>query len=316
MFTQAETNSEEPISSNRNNIEELDIKIEFNNKIQIELPNDEALDIQINYLQSSIKNLLYPIIQEEAENNISKSILMTSINNNINNNINNSKIIEEGINLYLQNVYDKHYLTEMENMIKTINNKISYINDKNKEYLQNKKFIERETNTVTQEKIEYFNEKENLDKELELLAINSQQNNINQQNNSINSNNIIEDINIKNKKLENLKNKYNKIFEDISANKKEYPIIKNKNSMIQGENMILNEKLKQKQIIWEQLRKKNENVKGVVIKRQYSNVEIDNINKNNKNDINDEKEKDKKAQSKNLKISKMGTFLKGFMGNG
>lgn len=314
MITQAETNSEEPISSNRNNIEELEIKIEFNNKIQIELPNDEALDIQINYLQSSIKNLLYPIIQEEAENNISKSILMTSINNNINNNINNSKIIEEGINLYLQNVYDKHYLTEMENMIKTINNKISYINDKNKEYLQNKKFIERETNTVTQEKIEYFNEKENLDKELELLAINCQQNNINQQNNSINSNNIIEDINIKNKKLENLKNKYNKIFEDISANKKEYPIIKNKNSMIQGENMILNEKLKQKQIIWEQLRKKNENVKGVVIKRQYSNVEIDNIN--NKNDINDEKEKDKKAQSKNLKISKMGTFLKGFMGNG
>ena len=314
MITQAETNSEEPISSNRNNIEELEIKIEFNNKIQIELPNDEALDIQINYLQSSIKNLLYPIIQEEAENNISKSILMTSINNNINNNINNSKIIEEGINLYLQNVYDKHYLTEMENMIKTINNKISYINDKNKEYLQNKKFIERETNTVTQEKIEYFNEKENLDKELELLAINCQQNNINQQNNSINSNNIIEDINIKNKKLENLKNKYNKIFEDISANKKEYPIIKNKNSMIQGENMILNEKLKQKQIIWEQLRKKNEDVKGVVIKRQYSNVEIDNIN--NKNDINDEKEKDKKAQSKNLKISKMGTFLKGFMGNG
>ena len=314
MITQAETNSEEPISSNRNNIEELEIKIEFNNKIQIELPNDEALDIQINYLQSSIKNLLYPIIQEEAENNISKSILMTSINNNINNNINNSKIIEEGINLYLQNVYDKHYLTEMENMIKTINNKISYINDKNKEYLQNKKFIERETNTVTQEKIEYFNEKENLDKELELLAINCQQNNINQQNNSINSNNIIEDINIKNKKLENLKNKYNKIFEDISANIKEYPIIKNKNSMIQGENMILNEKLKQKQIIWEQLRKKNENVKGVVIKRQYSNVEIDNIN--NKNDINDEKEKDKKAQSKNLKISKMGTFLKGFMGNG
>ena len=314
MITQAETNSEEPISSNRNNIEELEIKIEFNNKIQIELPNDEALDIQINYLQSSIKNLLYPIIQEEAENNISKSILMTSINNNINNNISNSKIIEEGINLYLQNVYDKHYLTEMENMIKTINNKISYINDKNKEYLQNKKFIERETNTVTQEKIEYFNEKENLDKELELLAINCQQNNINQQNNSINSNNIIEDINIKNKKLENLKNKYNKIFEDISANKKEYPIIKNKNSMIQGENMILNEKLKQKQIIWEQLRKKNENVKGVVIKRQYSNVEIDNIN--NKNDINDEKEKDKKAQSKNLKISKMGTFLKGFMGNG
>ena len=312
MTTEAETNSEEAISSYRVNKEEFGMKIkldegEYNKK---ELSKDEALDMQINFLKSSTKNLLYSIIQEESDD-LSTSIQTISINNNINSNNDNNNI-DEGIYLYLQNVYNKHYNTEIESMTQSINNKLSYITDKSKEYLQNKKFIERETNTVTQEKIEYFNQKQNLDKELEILSINNHQNNISQKNN-INDNKIIEELEIKNKKLESLKNKYNKIFDDISANKKEYPIIKNKNSMIQGENMILNEKLKQKQIIWDQLRKENEKVKRVVIKRQYTNNEPENKNKEKSNIINEEKEK--KAQSKNLKISKIGSFLKGFMGN-
>ena len=291
MTTEAETNSEEAISSFRINKEELGmkikIKLEEKEKNIKELSNEEALDIQIKYLQSSTKNLLYTIIQEESDN-LSKSMQIISINNSINtNNNNDNKIIDEGNYLYLQNIYNKNYIAEIESMKQSINNKLFYISDKNKEYLQNKKFIERETNTVTQEKIEYFNEKENLEKELEILTINNQQN---CKNNIDNNDKLMEELEIRRKKLDNLKNKYNKIFDDISSNKKEFPIIKNKNSMIQGENMVLNEKLKQKQIIWDQLRKDNEKIKRVVIKRQYTNNEPENKNKEKNNIINDGKE--------------------------
>ena len=322
MNTELETYSEEPITSTNSKntpiIEKIDEENEKNKK---ELSNEEALDIQINFLKSSTKNIFYSFIQSEQDN-ISKSVEIRHINNK-------NKNIDEGIYLYLQNIYDKYYLNEMEYLIKSINNKISYVNDKNKEFLQNKKFVERETNTVSQEKIDYFNEKENLDKELELLQVNANSNIYNDKvpslNIKMNRKNIIESNNneIKNeindveitqkiKKLEDLKTKYNKIFDEYSANKKEYPIIKNKNSMVQGENMILNEKLKQKKMIWDQLRRENEKVKTVVIKRDYSHLEND--KKNKKKDDKD-KDKEKKEQNKNLKVSKIGTFLSGFMGN-
>ena len=325
MTTEAETYSEEPTTSYNTNKPIIEKNDEENEGNKEELSNDEALDIQINFLKSSNKNIFYPFLQSEQDN-ISKSVEIRHINKN-----NNNKNIDEGIYLYLQNIYDKYYTNEIEYIIKSINNKISYINEKNKEYLQNKKFVERETNTVSQEKIDYFNEKENLDKELELLQVNASQNiyndkvpslnikmnRINQSNNN-EIKNEINDIEIakKTKKLEDLKNKYNKIFDDYSANKKEFPIIKNKNSMIQGENMILNEKLKQKRMIWDQLRRENEKIKTVVIKRDYNHLETDKKDKKNEDNKKDkDKDKDKKAQSKNLKVSKIGTFLSGFMGN-
>ena len=303
--TEVETMSEETISSNRINKGEIENNFNKNiNEIK-EISNEEALEIQINYVKSSPKNILFSIIQNEYDENLKEKDLYK---NNI----------DEGINLYLQNIYNKYYCNEMKYILNSINNKISYIIDKNKEYIQNKKFIERETNTVSQEKIDYFNEKENLDKELELLQLKAKQNSL-IENTAISLDSKLkrmsehngEDIDIieKKKKLENLKKKYNKIFEEISANKKEFSIIKNKKNMIQGENMILNEKLKQKQIIWEQLRKENEKVKKLVFKKDYSNVEKENIN-NIKKD-----EKEKKDDNKNIKVSKIGSFLKGFMGN-
>ena len=303
--TEVETMSEETISSNRINKGEIENNFNKNiNEIK-EISNEEALEIQINYAKSSPKNILFSIIQNEYDENLKEKDLYK---NNI----------DEGINLYLQNIYNKYYCNEMKYILNSINSKISYINDKNKEYIQNKKFIERETNTVSQEKIDYFNEKENLDKELELLQLKGKQNSL-IENNHISldsklkrmSENNGEDLDIieKKKKLENLKKKYNKIFEEISSNKKEFSIIKNKKNMIQGENMILNEKLKQKQIIWDQLRKENEKVKKLVIKRDYSLVEKENINNIKK------EEKEKKTDSKNLKVSKIGSFLKGFMSN-
>ena len=276
------------------------------NDINKELTNDEALDIQIKYLKSSTKNILGAIIQNEPDP------MSIKYDNEIEN-----KKIEKGILLYLQNVHNKHYCYEINYILNSINNKISYINDRNKEFLQNKKFIEREINAISQEKIDYFNEKETLDKDLELLTLNARQNsilcktdrgetsiNMNLSTNFIN-NSEIDDIEIaqKTKKLESLKKKYNKIFDQISANKKEYPIIKNKNNMIQGENMILNEKLKQKQLIWDQIRKENEKVKTVVIKRDYLHIEPENNKKK------EDKNKDKKGQNKNIKVSKMSSFL-------
>ena len=276
------------------------------NEINKELTNDEALDIQIKYLKSSTKNILGAIIQNEPDP------MSIKYDNEIEN-----KKIEKGILLYLQNIHNKHYCYEINYILNSINNKISYINDRNKEFLQNKKFIEREINAISQEKIDYFNEKETLDKDLELLTLNARQNsilcktdrgetsiNMNLSTNFIN-NSEIDDIEIaqKTKKLESLKKKYNKIFDQISANKKEYPLIKNKNNMIQGENMILNEKLKQKQLIWDQIRKENEKVKTVVIKRDYLHIEPENNKKK------EDKNKDKKGQNKNIKVSKMSSFL-------
>ena len=47
--------------------------------------------------------------------------------------------------------------------------------------------------------------------------------------------------------------------------------------------MVLNEKLKQKQLIWEQIRRENERFKTIIIKRDYKH--IDSINKKEKNQV-------------------------------
>ena len=311
MATEAETIPDENPSSNRTDKLDIEKEIEINKNSSNSPSNEEALDIQINYLQSSTKNILNSIIQNESDP-------MT----------NNDKLIKEkgvdpGIYLYLQNIHNKHYCNEINYILNSINSKIAYINDRNKEKLQSKKFIEREVNTVSQEKIDYFNEKENLDKDLELLRVNAMQNSVISKNESkdmylnmrmntevnVNKN---EDIEIMQKKdrLEILKKKYNKIFDEYSSNKKGFPVIKNKNSMVQGENMVLNEKLKQKQMIWDQIRKENERVKTVVIKRDYSHMDTE--NKAQKKEVNENKVQNKN-QNKNLKVSKIGSFLKGFM---
>lgn len=311
MATEAETIPDENPSSNRTTKIDTEKEIEINKSSSNSPTNEEALDIQIKYLQSSTKNILSSIIQNESDPMANNDKLIKE------------KDIDPGIYLYLQSIHNKHYCNEINYILNTINNKISYINDRNKEKLQNKKFVEREVNTVSQEKIDYFNEKENLDKDLELLRVNAMQNSIISKNESndmylnmrmntevnVNKNEDIEIIQ-KKKKLETLKKKYNKIFDEYSSNKKEFPVIKNKNSMVQGENMVLNEKLKQKQIIWDQIRKENERVKTVVIKRDYTHMDTD--NKAQKKEVKENKAQNK-AQNKNLKVSKIGSFLKGFM---
>ena len=251
------------------------------------LSNEDALDIQMNYLKSPLKNILYSLIANEPE-------------------IEENKNIDKGIYLYLKNVYNKYYCNEIKYILGSINSQISYINDKNKKQKQNKEFYDREINTITSEKIEYFNKKETLDKELELLTLNKMQNSICKTdiNSPISTNeNEIESQEIyeKNKKIEELRKKYNKLTENINSNKKEFPIIKNKNAMIQGENMLLNEKLKQKQLIWDQIRKENEKIKTVVIKREYLKQEPE------KKEI---KIDDKANKDKTIKVNKMGSFLK------
>ena len=311
MATEAETIPDENPSSNRTEKLDTEKETEINKNSSNSPSNEEALDIQINYLQSSTKNILNSIMQNESDPMTNQDKLIKE------------KGIDPGIYLYLQNIHNKHYCNEINYILNSINSKITYINDRNKEKLQNKKFVEREVNTVSQEKIDYFNEKENLDKDLELLRVNAMQNSIFSKNESkdmylhmrmnteanVDKNEEIEIVN-KKERLENLKKKYDKIFDEYSSNKKEFPVIKNKNSMVQGENMILNEKLKQKQMIWDQIRKENERVKTVVIKRDYSHIDID--SKVQKKEVNENKTQNK-TQNKNLKVSKIGSFLKGFM---
>ena len=269
--------------------ENTEEKKEIRENEKLSLSNEEALDIQINFLKSSVKNILYPLISNEQE--------VDEINN---------KNIDKGIYLYLKYIHNKYYCNEIKYILGTINNKISYINDKNKKQKQNKEFYEREINTISAEKIEYFDKKETLDKELELLTLNKMQNSICKTdiNSPISTNeNEIESQEIyeKNKKIEELRKKYNKLTENINSNKKEFPIIKNKNAMIQGENMLLNEKLKQKQLIWDQIRKENEKIKTVVIKREYLKQEPE------KKEI---KIDDKANKDKTIKVNKIGSFLK------
>ena len=241
------------IENDKNTMEEIKEEEETE-----KLSNEKALDIQMNYLKSPLKNILYSFIANEPEVEESK-------NNNI----------DKGIYLYLKDIYNKHYCNEIKNILAGINSSISYINDQNKKHKQNKDFYEREINTITSEKIEYFDKKETLDKELELLSYNKMQNSIckteksdpysplNTYPNEVDNAEIAE----KNKKIEELRKKYKIILDNINRNKKEFPIIKNKNNLIQEQNNLLNEKLKQKQLIWDQIRKENENVKTMVIKR-------------------------------------------------
>ena len=279
----------EESENNKNEIKEIK-EVEENERENI--PIDKALDIQINYLQSSVKNILYGLIANEPEVEEHKN-----------------KNIDKGIYLYLRHVYNKYYCNEIRYILGNINNKISYINDNTKKLKQNKEFYEREINTISSEKIEYFNQKETLDKELELLTVNKMQNSICKTDNSpIDTNNTENEsleVTEKKKKIEELRKKYNKLNEVIITNKKEYPIIKSKNDMIQGENMLLNEKLKQKQLIWDQMRKENEKIKTVVIKRELFK---------NDPDKNEDKKDENKNKDKNIKVNKIGSFLKGMFG--
>ena len=279
----------EESENNKNEIKEIK-EVEENERENI--PIDKALDIQINYLQSSVKNILYGLIANEPEVEEPKN-----------------KNIDKGIYLYLRHVYNKYYCNEIRYILGNINNKISYINDNTKKLKQNKEVYEREINTISSEKIEYFNQKETLDKELELLTVNKMQNSICKTDNSpIDTNNTENEsleVTEKKKKIEELRKKYNKLNEAMITNKKEYPIIKSKNDMIQGENMLLNEKLKQKQLIWDQMRKENEKIKTVVIKRELFK---------NDPDKNEDKKDENKNKDKNIKVNKIGSFLKGMFG--
>jgi hypothetical protein len=272
------------------------------------LTDEEALDIQIKFLNSSTKNILSSIMQDEPDPmaNIPENELK-------------NKNIDKGIYLYLQNVHNKHYCNEINFMLNSINSKISYINDKNKDLFQNKKFLEREINTISVERMDYFNEKETLDKDLEILTLNTMQNSFacktDRCDTSLNvsltfNNSEFDDIEIaqKTKKLEKLKKKYNELFDKVSVHKKEYPILKNKSNIIQGDNMVLNEKLKQKQLIWEQIRRENERFKTIIIKRDYRH--IDSINKKEKKQDKNEKQ----GQNKNIKVAKIGSFLSNMFG--
>jgi hypothetical protein len=66
-----------------------------------------------------------------------------------------------------------------------------------------------------------------------------------------------------------------------------------------------NEKLKQKQLIWDQMRKENEKIKTVVIKRELFK---------NDPDKNEDKKDENKNKDKNIKVNKIGSFLKGMFG--
>ena len=267
-------------------------KKEIKEKEEMSMSNERALDIQIDYLKSSVKNILYSLMANEPEVDETKN-----------------KNIDKGIYLYLKSVHNKYYCNEIKYILGTINNKISFINDKNKKQKQNKDFYEREVNTISAEKIEYFDKKETLDKELELLTLNKIQNSNKSEHLSpltTNDNEAeIPEINEKNKKIEELRKKYNKLYANISSNKKDYPVIEGKNIMIQEENRLLNEKLKQKQLIWDQIRKENEKIKTAVIKKEYIKYEPEKK---------EAKKEEKTSKEKTVKSNKKGSFLKNVFG--
>ena len=77
----------------------------------ISYSNEEALNIQIDYLKSSVKNILFSLIINEQD----------SFNNE-------NRKLDKGIYMYLMNIYNKFLCNEIKYILGAINNKISFIN--------------------------------------------------------------------------------------------------------------------------------------------------------------------------------------------
>jgi len=225
----------------QNKIMELNTE-EENSEIEKRLTDEEALDIQINYLKNSTRDILKSIILNEDEPT------EASLPDNL----------DKSINLYLRNIYNKHYNNEMENLLFSMNKYTMNVKEKNKEYLHNIEFWNGQVLEVSKEKMELQNEKEKLDEELEIIKANNM---IKSQKKRNSKKELLDEIEKKEKKLKKLTDQYNAIYDEYKKNQNGFQSLEQKLNKQKGDFQIYQEKIKQKELILNQIEKENENLR-------------------------------------------------------
>ena len=271
------------------------------------------LEIQINFLKDSNKNII-SLIKGKTELS-SNPFFQYRLENN-------------GINLYLINVYKSIKMNDiisLSNNLKTNKENVQNLIEKVKKKVGT---LEHEINFITQEKIDAIMEKERLSDANETLnaSILETMNQSNFQNERINpfnmtmtlnKNNLIDDgglFNMNNmntintisnnntnnsKKINDLKEKYIKLSKKMDKAKRNFPDMKKKVKNIKENNNFITQQIKQKKMIYDQLNEELESLKEEMKKKGNHIVK--------KNSLNSQSS----GTSSGSKKSKVGKFFKG-----
>ena len=250
-------------------------------KIITEETHKKDLEIQMNFLKDSNKNII-SLIKGKTELS-SNPFFQYRLENN-------------GINLYLINIYKSIKMNDiisLSNNLKTNKENIQNIIEKVKKKVGT---LEHEINFITQEKIDAIMEKERLSDANETLnaSILETMNQSNYQNERINpfnmsmtltKNNLINDgglfhINTMNninninnnntnnsKKINDLKDKYIKLSKKLDKAKRNFPDMKKKVKNMKENNNFVTQQIKQKKMIYDQLNEKLESLKEEMKKK-------------------------------------------------
>ena len=257
------------------------IKRNYSPKIITEETHKKDLEIQMNFLKDSNKNII-SLIKGKTELS-SNPFFQYRLENN-------------GINLYLINIYKSIKMNDiisLSNNLKTNKENIQNIIEKVKKKVGT---LEHEINFITQEKIDAIMEKERLSDANETLnaSILETMNQSNYQNERINpfnmsmtltKNNLINDgglfhINTMNninninnnntnnsKKINDLKDKYIKLSKKLDKAKRNFPDMKKKVKNMKENNNFVTQQIKQKKMIYDQLNEKLESLKEEMKKK-------------------------------------------------
>ena len=292
------------------------IKRNYSPKIITEETHKKDLEIQMNFLKDSNKNII-SLIKGKTELS-SNPFFQYRLENN-------------GINLYLINIYKSIKMNDiisLSNNLKTNKENVQNLIEKVKKKVGT---LEHEINFITQEKIGAIMEKERLSDANETLnaSILETMNQSNFQNERINpfnmsmtltKNNLINDgglfhINTMNninninnnntnntKKINDLKDKYIKLSKKLDKAKRNFPDMKKKVKNMKENNNFVTQQIKQKKMIYDQLNEELESLKEEMKKKGNHIVK--------KNSLNSQSS----GTSSGSKKSKVGKFFKGLFG--
>ena len=295
------------------------IKRNYSPKIITEETHKKDLEIQINFLKDSNKNII-SLIKGKTELS-SNPFFQFRLENN-------------GINLYLINIYKSIKMNDiisLSNNLKTNKENVQNLIEKVKKKVGT---LEHEINFITQEKIDAIMEKERLSDANETLNAsiletmnqsNFQSERINPFNmtmtlnknnlindgglfnmnnmNTINTINTINNNNTNNsKKINDLKEKYIKLSKKMDKAKRNFPDMKKKVKNIKENNNFITQQIKQKKMIYDQLNEELQSLKEEIEKKGKHIVK--------KNSLNSQSS----GTSSESKKSKVGKFFKGLFG--
>ena len=288
------------------------IKRNYSPKIITEETHKKDLEIQMNFLKDSNKNII-SLIKGKTELS-SNPFFQYRLENN-------------GINLYLINLYKSIKMNDiisLSNNLKTNKENLQNIIEKIKKKIGT---LEHEINFITQEKIDAIMEKERLSDANEtlnasILETMNQSNFQNEKNNPFNmsmaltKNNLINDYGLMNinkmnniynsnnnyKKISDLKHKYYQLSKKMEKAKNSFQDMKKKVKNIKDNNNVITQQIKQKKMIYEQLNEELKSLKEEMEKKGKHIIKKNSINSQSSGTSNESRK------------SKVGKFIKGLFG--